>query len=321
MPQARPRRLLREFVLQDVLALIYSGFLLGASLQGSGPRRVHCIVHTGLAWLVVLGSILLVRGRVVRRRAVAWAIYQVGIFTAVLGSYFRLRDVLPTTTDRRLDELLYQADLALFGFEPTLWLDAFVTPATTAWFAFFYWSYFVYLAVHIAPILLSRDRRLAGEFSLGLVGVYCIAQLGYFFLPGYGPYHHLAHLYVNPLPHSFFLDIVDEAVRTSGALLDIFPSLHTAGPLYIALFSFLNRDRRVFRYTWPVAMFCSVNIIGATLFLRWHYLVDVVVGIALAAAWAWLARPLHARDEARRRRTGAVTEGWPLLRPARPPRD
>ncbi len=317
----RTRPLLRELAVCDLLALVYSGFLLFASLTGSGPRQAYCIVHTGLAWATVIVCLVLVRGRFIRRRPVVWGLYQAGIFTAVLGSYFRLRDVLPTFTDRRADELLYRADVALFGFEPTLWLDQFVTPTTTTWFAFFYYSYFVYLVVHIGPILISRDRRLSGEFALGLVGVYCIAQLGYFVLPGYGPYHYLAHQFVHPLPHGFWLDMTAEAVRTSGALLDIFPSLHTAGPLYMALFSFLNRDHPVLRYTWPLALFFSVNIIGATLFLRWHYLIDVVIGVVLAVTWARLTRPLYALDEARRRRAGAVTELWPLLRLPRSLRD
>jgi membrane-associated phospholipid phosphatase len=312
--EAWAQRLLREFALQDAMAIAYNSFLLAAAVSGSGPLQRGCIARASLAVGVVTGSILLVRTQMVRQRLAVLALYLVGMFTTVLGSYFQMRELLPTATTRRVDEMLYQLDLSLFGFEPTLWLDQFVTPATTAWFAFFYFSYFAYLAVHIFPmLLLCRRRRLVADFSLGLVGVYCMAQLGYFALPGYGPYHHLAHLYTHPLPHGFWQDMVQEAVATSGALLDIFPSLHTAGPLYIALFSLFNRHEKPFRYTWPIALFFSLNIIGATLFMRWHYLIDVVVGAALALSWALVTSKLRASDEARRRRQGARTPFWPLL--------
>ncbi len=311
------QRVLRELALQDVLAIAYNSFLLAAALSGSGPLQAGCIARASFALFVVGGSILLVRAEVVRHRVGTVLLYLVGMFATVLGSYFQMRELLPTATTRRVDEMLYQLDLSLFGFEPTLWMDQFVTPTTTAWFAFFYFSYFAYLVVHIFPMVLAcRRRRLVADFSLGLVGVYCVAQLGYFALPGFGPYHHLAHLYAHPLPHGFWQDMVQEAVATSGALLDIFPSLHTAGPLYIALFSLFHRHEKPFTYTWPVALFFSLNIIGATLFMRWHYLIDVVVGIALALAWALLSGKLLDLDEARRRRAGARTPFWPLLRNA-----
>jgi hypothetical protein len=308
------QRLWRELALQDALAVAYNSFLLAAALAGGGPLQQRCILRASLALLVVGGSVVLVRGRMVQHRVAVVLVYLTGMFMAVLGSYFQMRELLPTATTRRVDEMLYQLDVSLFGFEPTLWLDQFVTPTTTAWFAFFYFSYFAYLVVHIFPmVLFCRRRRLLASFSLGLVGVYCVAQLGYFALPGYGPYHHLAHLFRHPLPGGFWQDMVLEAVATSGALLDIFPSLHTAGPLYIALFSVLHRHERPFTYTWPIALFFSVNIIGATLFMRWHYLVDVVVGIALASGWALLSDRLVALDEARRLRGGAGTACWPMF--------
>ena len=46
--------------------------------------------------------------------------------------------------------------------------------------------------------------------------------------------------------------------------------------------------RRVFpfRFTWPFMAFAATQIILATMFLRWHYLVDIVAGITLATTAA-----------------------------------
>jgi membrane-associated phospholipid phosphatase len=65
-------------------------------------------------------------------------------------------------------------------------------------------------------------------------------------------------------------------------MMDIFPSLHTAAPTFLVLYSWRHRHRAPHRYAWPLVAFFALNIIIATMFLRWHYLVDVVVGLALA---------------------------------------
>jgi membrane-associated phospholipid phosphatase len=59
-----------------------------------------------------------------------------------------------------------------------------------------------------------------------------------------------------------------------------------------------------------VAAFFSANIIGATLYLRWHYAVDVLAGVALAVTWFFLAPRLVDRDQERRRRE-TPAPAWP----------
>ncbi len=99
------------------------------------------------------------------------------------------------------------------------------------------------------------------------------------------------------------------AVASGGALKDIFPSLHGLASVRRAVL--IQKPRAApFRYTWPIVLFSSVNIIGATLFLRWHYLVDVAAGLLLASLSAWLAPLLIERDLERRHRRG-LDPLWP----------
>jgi len=93
-------------------------------------------------------------------------------------------------------------------------------------------------------------------------------------------------------------------LSSGGAMKDIFPSLHTAGPCFIAMFSFRNRDRLPFRYTWPLLAFFAANIIGATMFLRWHYVIDVFAGFTLASVAALVAPRVTKWEVTRRRRQG-----------------
>ena len=96
---------------------------------------------------------------------------------------------------------------------------------------------------------------------------------------------------IHEFPEGLWLDIVMESVAEGGALKDIFPSLHTAAPTFILLYSFRHRHRAPYRYTWPLVAFFTVNIIVATMFLRWHWIVDVVAGLTLAT----VAQALSAR--------------------------
>jgi membrane-associated phospholipid phosphatase len=113
--------------------------------------------------------------------------------------------------------------------------------------------------------------------------VFCTGHCVYMLVPGYGPYRHLAGQFEHSLSGGLFWRLVREAVDAGGAQKDIFPSLHTALPTYFALFSLKNRRTRPFNITfWIVAFFAS-QIICATMFLRWHYLVDICAGIVLAA--------------------------------------
>ena len=303
----------------DWVVLSYNVLLWGLALGGTGAMQASCIGLTSLSASLVFGVFFLYRSGLWSQGRGPQLAYRLALYGSLQLSYFTLRYLLPTATRGvRLDGQLHHIDVALFGVEPTLWLDQFVTPATTEWFSFFYFSYFMVLAVHVVPLLfLSRRSKLVSEFALGLLGVYCVSQAIYFLVPGYGPLSYLKDHYQHALPHGFWLDTVLEAVAAGGAFLDIFPSLHTGGPLYIALFSIYHRDELPFRYTWPVALFFSLNIMIATLFLRWHYAIDVVAGTAMAFTWLFLAARWTRREESRRAAVSPRTPLWAPLLPER----
>jgi membrane-associated phospholipid phosphatase len=102
------------------------------------------------------------------------------------------------------------------------------------------------------------------------------------------------------------------AVQSGGAQKDIFPSLHTAGPVFLSLFSFYHRDKLPFKYTWPFVSFFSANIVIATMFLRWHYLIDVVAGMALSAGGFLLATWLSKKEVLYREHNG-YQPVWPPI--------
>ena len=316
------RRLLRDFAVQDWLVLAYLVILNLAVLQAPAgiiqAQSQHRVLGL-LAFLVI--TLVLVRGQVMKHGFAAPLLYRLAIYGTVQLSYFFLGEILPLVNSGSLDFGLYHLDLHIFGVEPALAMDGWITPATTEWFAFFYFGYFFLLALHVIPILMfSKRERVLGEFAFGMLFVFCLGHSLYMLVPGFGPHQAMADQFRHSFPHGMWVDTVMRTVAEGGAQKDIFPSLHTAAPTFIAMFSFRHRDKMPFRYTWPIVAFCAVNIIGATMFLRWHYVIDVVAGLTLSTTALFVSGWVTHWELSRRKALG-LGLNWPRFFGNRQPAD
>jgi membrane-associated phospholipid phosphatase len=308
----RLRALIARCSPQDWVVFTYLLVLNALLLLRIGePGYLRSALEMGSLLGFFLFVVLPVRGNLVRDGFVAPLAYRVAIHGTVQTSYFFFVAYLPLINPGNLDRQLYALDLQLFGFEPSVVLERFISPFTSEWFAFFYFCYFFVLALHSIPIVLfERRERLLGEFTLGMLLVFCVGHLGYLCVPGFGPVRELEDYWTKQFPSGLWVNTVLETVKSGGAQKDIFPSLHTAAPTFISLFSFRNRKHLPFSRTWPVVAFFTVNIIVATMFLRWHWLIDVVVGILLALLAHGLAIRITAWDLERRSARG-LGPSWP----------
>jgi hypothetical protein len=311
---ASPTSWIRNFASQDWLTVGYFVVLLLALVAGRGPNRNACLVRVCADLGVYLFVIALVRGQALRwGSAVGSLIYRTTAIGTLLSAFFQLREILPAVSPWTDDAHIYAFDMRVFGFEPSVVLDRYVTPATTEWFAFFYFLYFLILSVHVLPMVYwQRDEHLLARFATGVILIFCVGHVAYMVVPGFGPYWYLKGTFHHELRGGTFWNLVRDAVDAGGAQKDIFPSLHTAVPTYFALFSFRHRKLVPFKYWWPVIAFLATQIIIATLFLRWHYLIDVVAGIALAAAGAFLGQRIADWEHSKRERLG-LQPVWPPL--------
>lgn len=309
-------RVARGLAAQDWMITAYFVAVLCALVFGSGPGRGQSAVRVGIDLAILWAGLIVVRGELLRPNSLASGlIYRASVFGTVVLSYFQLRDILPAVTTRALDSAILSFDLRVFGFEPSLAWDHLVTPTTTEWFAFFYFSYFFLMVSHsVAFLLFVRDRDLVARFSMGIFGLFCVAHVVYMIMPGFGPYQALAGSFHNKLTGGFFWRMTLDTVQAGGAMKDIFPSLHTAAPTYFTVFAFMHRDRKVFKFLWPVLALFTSQIIIATMFLRWHYFIDIFAGLTLASCAAFAAFKVGAWEKRRREQMGipGVYEPLPL---------
>ena len=311
---------LERLAAQDWLVASYLMVLTVAVLMGSGPRRSAAIGMLVVDSVAFWAAMIFARGRFGQPRVLADLVYRVGLIGSVIATFLQLHYILPTVSHVVLDASIYRLDLAVFGFEPSVSWDRFVSPRTTEWFSFFYYSYFFILCAFVVPMgLFERRVRVLSELSFGLLFVVCVGHCLYILVPGRGPYAELAPHFQHSLSGGFWWPLVVKTVSSvDGALrTDIFPSLHTACPTFLTLFCFRNRALRPYRYVWPVAALFTSQIILATMFLRWHYLADVCAGLTLATL-GFLLSSRVVRSEARARETRALGAVWrPLFGAAR----
>jgi PAP2 superfamily protein len=295
--------IVRRLAVQDWVLLLYFVALFVIVVRGEGPLRPFALGWVTFDLVALVTTLVLYRGQLIRP-SLGSVIYRVAVLGTLLGSFFQLEVILPTASSRIVDAQIYAFDMRVFHVEPAVAWDRFVTPRTTEWFAFFYWSYFFILALFVIPFtFFARNKKVLSEFSLGIVTVFCVAHLLYMAVPAYGPWRAFAGEFAHPLEGNLWWPLVKETVDSAGARKDVFPSLHTAAPTFLALFAFRNR-RHLPRFTWLAVGFFASQIVLATMFLRWHYLIDIVAGLTLASSAILLTARLRSWEAARRERLG-----------------
>lgn len=297
------RRTLNNLCLLDssVLAfLLYFNFRLLWAPE-SEDSHVAQAAFQGALLLSVLGAVLC-RGELITNQRARGITHRFIMMISVLGLYLvAMREALFALKPTLLDSQLATIDTLIFGVVPAQWLEQFARPLVTEWFAFFYFSYFTLIGIAIFPSAFLGRSELSRGLVLGPILIVCIGHVGYTLIPGRGPY--VALHFKNELQGGYFWDLVNQAVTAQGALLDIFPSLHTAMPCFLLGYLFVRRRLWPFKFPWVIAwsliLFFTVNIIIATMFLRWHYGVDVIAGALLALMVIWLVCRYNPSDEVR----------------------
>lgn len=300
------RTTLHNMAIQDFVMMGFHALMWLKAMMA--PDSTDSSIARGSTFALVSATaitLLLCRGAIITHAPTRALVYRVGMFGPMLCSYFTLRALLHGLQPVLLDSALLRIDEMIFGVTPSAFMDRFVTHGTVEWFSFFYYGYFYILAVHLLGSLFFDEGWRMFEILFGAMLVMTVGHTVYTLVPGEGPFAHYPELFQNSLGvGGFWWAQVSKAVSAAGAQYDIFPSLHTAFPSFFALHAFRHRKTLPYKYTWPINAFLSINIMIATLFLRWHYGLDVIVGLCLAfgsqrlAIAAYRAEGLR-RDEGR----------------------
>jgi len=278
-------------------------------------RRVHPIHAMTLLFLVgLMGVVLLFRDQVPLWRSLLFR------YTLWLGVLF----VLKATSDREIlgrvggflnafspllfivliylslgdviqylhadvDAALIRIDHFLFGVHPTVWMERWIVPWFTDVMSFCYFSYYFLPVTLVLTLYLGNRRQDFNEAVFVLLFGYYLSFIGYILFPAIGPRYTLSHLQSVPLEASFFTDFVRDILNAAEHnKRDCMPSGHTQLALMVLYLSY--RFKRVLFY---ILLPIVCGLILSTVYLRYHYVIDLMVGTALAVTCLMVAPRLY----------------------------
>ena len=254
-------------------------------------------------------------------RTVGWLVdtIRLVVFGATMvHAYFWIKLVVPLMGPRLLDQELWDLDQAmLFGFSPNiLFLEIFSQPVAMRVID---WSYarifFASMTVAFVFFLSSPSRRVRVAFSTGNSIMWLIGSWLYMLVPSLGPAFRFPEVWMPfeqglPLTQHFqavlmanYRQVLQLPLGTAKDVqlmlgIGAFPSLHVAFQTYAFLWM-----RRLWIYGQIVFGVFAVLILIGSVVTGWHYLIDGVAGIVLAAISYLVAARLWNLREWRRLRT------------------
>lgn len=230
-------------------------------------------------------------------------------FVLCIAVYTNLHDTVRFVNPHDVHDRLVQIEGWLFGGQPVVWAQAYITPARTEVFNAFYASFFL-IAPSAVIVLWSRGLKVeARRVLLGVIVCFYTGYLLYVVFPAAPPRLYLESLGmfsvnlrggpITNFQQSIIRMMPHDASRAA------FPSLHSAVSLLTLVYTW-----RYCRWYFPILLIVVTGLLLATVYLRHHYVVDLIAG-AMLVPWALWAAPRFDRwwntgtaDAARRLRPG-----------------
>lgn len=196
------------------------------------------------------------------------------------------------------DSVLAKWDLTLFGCYPTDVIHKIATPWLTEILQFCYMNYFVIFILIAVELHILHDDKLFTEFCHIIFFSFILMYGLYYIMPAIGPRFYLydfAKLNTD-IPGLYLTNFFRDIINTGGGIpksgvpnpqdyiyRDCMPSGHTWITV-ICIYFVIKHRMKLAWYVVPI----GVGLIISTVYMRYHYLVDVLTGITFAILCIWI---------------------------------
>lgn len=203
-------------------------------------------------------------------------LYLTAIFFMVCQLVHRVH---PTDYDAQLIAI----DRSIGGIALLRAMGAIETPFLTAFSKAAWISYYFIAFIPAVALYRRADRSAFHETKLIFMLGWLLSYVGYFIVPAEGPGYHQQEVGVAQPVWSGGTSVAKDVIYAlEGDARDTFPSGHV---IVAALVIFTCVRHRM----WTAAAFgipLALGVIWSTLYLRYHYLIDAIAGLAVAALCA-----------------------------------
>ena len=129
-------------------------------------------------------------------------------------------------------------------------------------------------------LYIKKENAVFRETLVSVILTFYIGYIGYVFFPAVGPKFTMSHMFETSLTGTEITDRLSFLMNyeiSEYTRRDCFPSLHNGIIFLILLFAFKQSRTYAFLFL-PFA----ISLFISTLYLRYHYFIDMVAGFALA---------------------------------------
>lgn len=272
------------------VALTLAYLLATAVLVLAGGRTIphwpvlvtaHVAAALGLLWLAR-------RPRLSRGSAVVLDWYPIAAFPVL---YKEVQLLAAHVGDWRLTGVVDAAEAWLFHGQPSLYLSEWMPWVLLSELLHLcYLAYLVVIPGVLAYWFLTKRLAAFRELVFLLTAVMLTSYLFFILWPVDSPFYRFDPLGAPFAGHAIF-DLVHAVSSRGGARGGAFPSAHASGATVLWLVAW-HHDRRLAVWLAPVV----AGLLVATVFGRFHYVLDTVAGVGLGVAAVWAGRRLLQRD-------------------------
>jgi membrane-associated phospholipid phosphatase len=181
------------------------------------------------------------------------------------------------------DATLAKIDASILGNQPSILLQPYITPLTTDFFSLVYFSYVLSLPLVALGFYLARNENAFRRVMMGYLTLMLMGLVSYLVVPAIGPESQFADQYTRDLMGRNFSRSVEYIIDVGRVGHDCFPSLHVGIPFLLALYL-----RSYYKKLFIPCLVYVALMAAATIYLRYHYLIDVLAAFVYAPVAYWL---------------------------------
>ncbi|MGP8248215.1 MAG: phosphatase PAP2 family protein [Bryobacteraceae bacterium] len=197
----------------------------------------------------------------------------------VASCYKEMAILIPPVRHTDSDRWLANLDFRIWGDNPTVWLERLQSPILTEFLQVVY-TLFVPAVLLVAFLIWRKGKYAEFQYYAFLIAAgFLVSYAGYLAVPARGPRFLLNSLQHIPLQGLWLFHAMQRTLdRMESAHYDCFPSGHTE----LTILAWWG-SRVLSKRTFLAYLAYTPSIIFATVYLRYHYTVDVMAGAVVAA--------------------------------------
>lgn len=201
-------------------------------------------------------------------------------FLLLSACYYSLySNLILQVNPHKADAFLSKVDAMILGNQVSFLLEPWIQPWLTDFLNLVYFSHVLFFPGVALYFYLKNETRTFRRIMMGYLTIILMGITSYILVPATGPESFFAGQYTRDLQGQTLSRSVSYIISVGRVAYDCFPSLHVGIPL---LLSFYLRDHRKKAFL-PMLIYVALMCF-ATLYLRYHYLIDVLAAFVYAPA-------------------------------------